>query len=210
MSDSQQRSDDVEQQQSESREQRRESRASRRMSRVETVANDPNLDEYERIVKYVSVYREPGKAAMEEEQEVEEKRVWYAPWRKRRVRKRRAEGAPQFPDDWLLTDIKQGLSNEEVLNRRRRSGWNELVSEKENPIAKFLSYFQGPILYGESIFSLRSYHLLPANCHLSHGAGRDPCRRSKRLGRLRCYHRHSVPQRVRRLVSRKASSGCCC
>lgn len=143
------RPDDVEQQPS--REQRRSSRISRRMSRATSIANDPNLDEYERLVKYVSVYREPGKAELEEDQEGEMRRVWYAPWRKRWVRKRKAEGAPQFPEDWLLTDIKQGLTNQEVLNRRRRSGWNELVSEKENPIAKFLSYFQGPILYGEAL-----------------------------------------------------------
>ncbi|KAL1970818.1 hypothetical protein VTN77DRAFT_2652 [Rasamsonia byssochlamydoides] len=144
-SGSQRRSDDVEQQQS--REQRRNSRISRRMSRATNIMNDPSLDEYERIIKYVSVYREPGKEEPEEEQQGEMKRVWYAPWKKIRVRKRKAEGAPQFPEEWLLTDIHQGLTNEEVSNRRRRSGWNELVSEKENPIAKFLSYFQGPILY---------------------------------------------------------------
>jgi H+-transporting ATPase len=126
------------------------SRAERRMSRAVSVAQDQSLDEYERLVRYVSVYREPGMADMENE-EGEMKRVWYAPWRRQFVPTSEAAEAKQmFPDEWLLTDIKQGLSEAEVNNRRRRSGWNELISQKENPIAKFMSYFQGPILYGKS------------------------------------------------------------
>ncbi|GAM36219.1 plasma membraneH+-ATPase [Talaromyces pinophilus] len=83
-----------------------------------------------------------------ENEEGEMKRVWYAPWRRQFVPTSEAAEAKQmFPDEWLLTDIKQGLSEAEVNNRRRRSGWNELISQKENPIAKFMSYFQGPILY---------------------------------------------------------------
>jgi H+-transporting ATPase len=119
------------------------------MSRAQSVANDPNLDEYERLMKYVSVYREPGKEE-EMEEDGEMRRVWYAPWKKRWVPAKKKEGGQQFPNDWLITDIRQGLTNEEVANRRRRSGWNELVSEKENPIAKFISYFRGPILYGKA------------------------------------------------------------
>lgn len=133
-----------------SRTSRRMSRAERRMSRAVSVAQDQNLDEYERLVRYVSVYREPGATDMEKE-DGEMKRVWYAPWRKEFVpTSEAAEARQMFPNDWLLTDIKQGLSEAEVNNRRRRSGWNELVSHKENPIAKFMSYFQGPILYGKS------------------------------------------------------------
>ena len=120
------------------------------MSRAVSVAQDQSLDEYERLVRYVSLYREPGVADIENE-EGEMKRVWYAPWRRQFVlSSESAEVKQMFPDDWLLTDIKQGLSEAEVNNRRRRSGWNELVSHKENPIAKFMSYFQGPILYGKS------------------------------------------------------------
>lgn len=120
------------------------------MSRAVSVAQDQSLDEYERLVRYVSLYREPGVADIENE-EGEMKRVWYAPWRRQFVpSSESAEAKQMFPDDWLLTDIKQGLSEAEVNNRRRRSGWNELISQKENPIAKFMSYFQGPILYGKS------------------------------------------------------------
>jgi H+-transporting ATPase len=127
---------------------RRMSRASRRMSRATSIAHDETLDEYERIVKYASTYHEPSRED-EEAEEGELKRLWYAPWKKRRVQKRQPEGQQRFPDEWLLTDIKQGLSEQEVYNRRRHTGWNELTSEKENPITKFISYFQGPILYGE-------------------------------------------------------------
>uniref|UniRef100_A0A093V076 P-type H(+)-exporting transporter n=1 Tax=Talaromyces marneffei PM1 TaxID=1077442 RepID=A0A093V076_TALMA len=110
MSDNPRASSDEQQ----SRTSRRMSRAERRMSRAVSVANDQNLDEYER--QFV-----PTSEA--------------------------AEAKQMFPDEWLLTEIKQGLSEAEVAKRRRRSGWNELISQKENPIAKFMSYFQGPILY---------------------------------------------------------------
>src|SRR5690348_10984090 len=97
-----------------SRTSRRMSRAERRMSRAISVAQDESLDEYERLVRYVSVYREPGMADMENE-EGEMKRVWYAPWRREFVpRSEKAEARQMFPDEWLLTDIKQGLSETEV------------------------------------------------------------------------------------------------
>ena len=109
-----------------------------------------NLDEYGRLVKYASTYHEPGAVPQAQDEEVQEKRVWYAPWKKTRVRVKKSDlQTAQYPQDWLTTDIHHGLSSTEVHHRRSRSGWNELVSEKENPIAKFLSYFQGPILYGE-------------------------------------------------------------
>lgn len=142
-----------------SRTSRRMSRAERRMSRAMSLANDDTLDEYEKLVKFVSVYREPGTADAENDAG-EMKRVWWAPWKKRCVLTRgvgAADAKHLFPDDWLITDVRQGLSEEEVLNRRRRSGWNELISQKDNPIAKFLSYFQGPILYGMMICRNRQF-----------------------------------------------------
>lgn len=148
MSENPRSSQDVERG-SQSRSERRMSRAERRLSRAQSVANDPRLDEYERLVKYVSVYREPGKEEVMDE-DGEMKRVWYAPWKKRWVPAKKQDNGQQFPEDWLITDIHQGLGEEEVNTRRRRAGWNELVSQKENPIAKFISYFQGPILYGET------------------------------------------------------------
>lgn len=127
---------------------RGDGRRSSRISRASLKEDYANLDEYGKLVKYVSTFRDPN-ADREEEGDVIEKRVWYAPWKKRKVRvKKLEEKTGRFPEDWLITDIREGLSSEEVNHRRRSSGWNELVSEKENPIAKILSYFQGPILYG--------------------------------------------------------------
>ena len=55
-----------------------------------------------------------------------------------------------MPEEWLITDIKQGLTSDEVEQRRKKTGFNELTTEKENLFIKFLGYFQGPILYGMS------------------------------------------------------------
>jgi H+-transporting ATPase len=127
---------------------RADGRRGSRISRASLKEDWATLDEYGKLVKYVSTYRDSG-ATAEDTPGVEEQRVWYAPWKKRKVHVRQVDDrAPKFPDEWLITDIREGLSSEEVNTRRRRSGWNELVSEKENPIAKILSYFQGPILYG--------------------------------------------------------------
>lgn len=135
-------------------EERANARRGSRISRASLREDYNNLDEYGKLVKYVSTFRDTNLEGAEAG-DFEEIRVWYAPWKKRKVRILSAEDqAGRFPDDWLVTDIREGLSSEVVNQRRRRSGWNELVSEKENPIAKVLSYFRGPILYG-SYFMLR-------------------------------------------------------
>lgn len=54
------------------------------------------------------------------------------------------------PENWLNTDIRVGITSRDVEERRRRFGWNELTAEKENQLAKFMGFFQGPILYGKS------------------------------------------------------------
>ena len=126
-------------------------RRSSRISRASLSGDWSNLDEYGKLVKYVSTFKDAS-AADEQQGDVVEKRLWYAPWKKRKVRVKKLEGETgKFPDEWKITDIREGLSSEEVPLRRRRAGWNELTSEKENPIAKVLSYFQGPILYGECL-----------------------------------------------------------
>ena len=152
-----------------------------------------NLDEYGRLVKYASTYREPGAVSAAQDEEVQEKRVWYAPWKKRRVRVKKADlQTAQYPQDWLTTDIHHGLPSTEVHHRRGRSGWNELVSEKENPIAKLLSYFQGPILYGEEDIRLRFLSINWLIVFLSHGAGRPSCRGYERLDRFWCHYWYLV------------------
>ncbi|KIJ47933.1 hypothetical protein M422DRAFT_248515 [Sphaerobolus stellatus SS14] len=56
-------------------------------------------------------------------------------------------GEREVPPDWLETDMLKGLDDEDVVKRRLRFGYNELESSHVNPFLKFLSYFQGPILY---------------------------------------------------------------
>jgi len=55
------------------------------------------------------------------------------------------------PEEWLEADIKQGLTNAEVESRRKRFGFNEITTDKENLFIKFLMFFTGPVLYGKSL-----------------------------------------------------------
>jgi H+-transporting ATPase len=56
-------------------------------------------------------------------------------------------GARNVPEDLLQTDTRQGLTHQEVLNRRKRYGYNQMKEEKENLILKFLGFFVGPIQF---------------------------------------------------------------
>lgn len=53
----------------------------------------------------------------------------------------------QVPDDMLQTSTVSGLTNEEVLARRRKYGINAMKEERENMFLKFLSFFLGPIQF---------------------------------------------------------------
>lgn len=157
---------------------------SRRISRASIKEDWGQLDEYGKLVKYVSTYREAGEGDghAPDEEEIE-KRVWYAPWKTRKLLVRKTgDNAGQFPDEWRITDIREGLPSSEVPNRRRRSGWNELTSEKPNPIAQILSYFRGPILYGKSSHSTSHSIWTVSNLFSSHGIGRSACWWFGRLG----------------------------
>jgi magnesium-transporting ATPase (P-type) len=46
----------------------------------------------------------------------------------------------EVPEEWLATDIKTGLTSAEVENRRRKTGFNELTTEKENMFLKVWIY----------------------------------------------------------------------
>lgn len=108
-------------------------------------------DEYTQLVRYIATYREKGRrksSAVPSDIGVEEQRK-KAPWWKFGLGKKKSDVDDEFevPDEWLETDIKKGIAGNEVEGRRRKTGFNELTSEKENLFLKFLSYFQGPILY---------------------------------------------------------------
>ncbi|KAK0635079.1 Atpase [Bombardia bombarda] len=52
-----------------------------------------------------------------------------------------------IPEEMLATDTRHGLTTEEVLQRRKKYGLNQMKEEKENLILKFFSYFVGPIQF---------------------------------------------------------------
>lgn len=55
--------------------------------------------------------------------------------------------ARPVPEELLNTDTRKGLTAQEVIERRRRFGLNQMAEEKENLIKKFLMYFVGPIQF---------------------------------------------------------------
>ena len=109
-------------------------------------ANDDELGEYGNLVRYISTYRDGRRASTigGDDDEAPKKKHWWS---------KAAGGASgdafETPDDWLMTDMKAGLKTHDVDARRKKTGWNELTTEKENLFLKFLSYFTGPILYGK-------------------------------------------------------------
>lgn len=119
---------------------------------------DPDKDEgeYANLLRYISTYRDrrfskaPSQVSGEDAAEAsgEKKPGFFA-----KLFGKKAKGTNdlfEVPEEWVLTDINTGLTSAEVENRRRKTGFNELTTEKENMFLKFLGYFKGPILYGES------------------------------------------------------------
>lgn len=51
------------------------------------------------------------------------------------------------PPELLTTDTRTGLTENEVIQRRRKYGLNQMKEEKENLVLKFLGYFVGPIQF---------------------------------------------------------------
>lgn len=56
-------------------------------------------------------------------------------------------GGRVVPEDMLQTDSRVGLTESEVIARRRKYGLNQMKEEKENLILKFLGFFIGPIQF---------------------------------------------------------------
>ena len=111
------------------------------------------------MIRYISTYRDrrfskaPSQVSGEDVADAtkKKKRPFYKRWF---TQGSGPEELYEVPEEWLDTDIKQGLTTAQVEERRRKSGFNELATEKENMFLKFLGYFQGPILYGKQLLSL--------------------------------------------------------
>lgn len=56
-------------------------------------------------------------------------------------------GARPVSEELLKTDTRVGLTEQDVLLRRKKFGLNQMKEEKENLILKFLMYFVGPIQF---------------------------------------------------------------
>ncbi|SMR54133.1 unnamed protein product [Zymoseptoria tritici ST99CH_1A5] len=111
--------------------------------------NIEDLDEYTALQKYISTYRDPKLAQQDEvanaHAESQKKKPWQF-WKK--APKAEDDGdAMVVPEDWLNADIRQGITNSDVESRRKKFGWNEISTDKENLFIKFLTFFTGPILY---------------------------------------------------------------
>lgn len=117
---------------------------------------DPDKDEgeYANLLRYISTYRD--RRFSKAPSQVSDKDVGDATKKKKRgffskmFSEEKQDELFEVPEEWVMTDINSGLSSGEVENRRKKTGYNELTTEKENMFLKFLGYFRGPILYGES------------------------------------------------------------
>lgn len=122
--------------------------------------NIEDLDEYTALQKYISTYRDPKAAAAEDgEKNAEDAgkgKAWWQFWRAGTSSKASGSDDGVVPEDWLEADIKQGLSNHDIESRRKRFGFNEISTEKENLFIKFLMFFTGPILYSRSLHTFIS------------------------------------------------------
>ena len=116
---------------------------------------DPDKDEgeYANLLRYISTYRD--RRFSKAPSQVSGEDVGDATKKKKQGFFARIFGSGdgpgelfEVPDDWVKTDINTGLSSSEVEARRKKTGYNELSTEKENMFMKFLGYFRGPILYG--------------------------------------------------------------
>ena len=68
--------------------------------------------------------------------------------------------ARPIPEELLNTDTRKGLTSQEVLERRKKYGRNEMAEEKENLIKKFLMYFVGPIQFVMEVRLISTFILI--------------------------------------------------
>jgi H+-transporting ATPase len=123
----------------------------RRVSYAPTVkdAGPAPQEEYAALGHYISNYRDTQQAESVHEEDKEKKKGFFS-------KKAKDSGGLGFetPAEWLTTPMDRGLASTEIEGRRKKAGWNELTTEKENLFIKFLMFFTGPILYVMEIAAL--------------------------------------------------------
>ena len=82
-------------------------------------------------------------------------------------------GGRVVPEDMLQTDSRVGLTESEVVARRRKYGLNQMKEEKENLILKFFGYFIGPIQFVMEVSLCSAFPQSPAPspCQWALGCG---------------------------------------
>ncbi|KAA8645864.1 hypothetical protein EYZ11_002055 [Aspergillus tanneri] len=118
-------------------------------SRSAADVNDgAGLDEYGALNRYISTARDGRRGSTSSAGALSNKNKKKKPWYKFGGAK--ADGVEDgfvCPDEWLETDLRSGLRSSDIEPRRKRTGWNELTTEKTNFFVQFIGYFRGPILY---------------------------------------------------------------
>lgn len=123
---------------------------------------DPNINlgEYPALDRYISLYQVDGAlGASSDDDNAKGRRKtkrWWQFWKssaKATSVQPAGAGADLHPE-WTDTDIRTGISDTDVEERRQRVGWNELTTEKVNPFYQFVTYFMGPILYVMEVAAL--------------------------------------------------------
>lgn len=116
------------------------------------IQNDnEDAGEYGNLVRYISNYKD-GRGSRKASTVAGDDEHVKKPWWKFGGKSGGANGEFETPDEWLETDMRKGLTDAEVISRRRKTGWNELSSEETNMFLTFIGYFKGPVLYGKFFF----------------------------------------------------------
>ncbi|KAH7392850.1 plasma membrane ATPase 1 [Pyrenochaeta sp. MPI-SDFR-AT-0127] len=124
----------------------RASSAAERQKSIVSMTEFEGMDEYTALQKYILFYRDTRTNPHAEK--ATKKKAWWQFWKSGSATAAAPiEDAGAVPDELLNTQLRTGLTNQDVENRRKRYGMNEISSEKTNLLKQFLGYFTGPILY---------------------------------------------------------------
>lgn len=115
-----------------------------------------------------------------------------------------AGGPKPVPEELLQTELTIGLSDEQVIQRRKKYGLNQMKEEKVNHFLKFLGYFVGPIQFVMEVSPDTNLPCRGGRIVGSHDTAigcRDISCWASRMGRLCSDHRPIATQRHRWLCA---------